>query len=38
VRDLRFAMRALRKTPGITAIASLLVLAVGIGVNTAVSQ
>jgi putative ABC transport system permease protein len=35
VRDLRFAMRALSKTPGITAIA-LLVLAVGIGVNTAV--
>jgi len=35
LRDLRFAMRALSKTPGITAIA-LLVLAVGVGVNTAV--
>jgi len=35
LRDLRFATRALRKNPGITAIA-LLVLAVGISVNTAV--
>ncbi len=34
-RDLRFAVRALARTPGFTAIA-LLVIAVGIGVNTAV--
>jgi putative ABC transport system permease protein len=34
-RDLRFAVRALAKTPGFTAIA-ILVIAVGIGVNTAV--
>jgi putative ABC transport system permease protein len=34
-RDLRFAMRSLGKTPGFTAIA-ILVIAVGIGVNTAV--
>src|SRR5271165_1009058 len=34
-RDLRFAVRSLARTPGFTAIA-LLVIAVGIGVNTAV--
>ena len=34
-RDLRFAVRSLSKTPGFTAIA-ILVMAVGIGVNTAV--
>src|SRR6185437_16932095 len=34
-RDFSFAMRALAKTPGFTAIA-VLVIAVGIGVNTAV--
>jgi hypothetical protein len=34
-RDLRFAVRSLARTPGFTAI-SLLVIAVGIGVNTAV--
>jgi predicted permease len=34
-RDLRFAVRALAKTPGFTLIA-ILVIAVGIGVNTAV--
>jgi predicted permease len=35
LRDLRFAIRSLRKTPAVTAIC-ILVLAVGIGVNTAV--
>ncbi len=34
-RDLRFVLRSLAKTPGFTAIA-ILVIAVGIGVNTAV--
>ena len=34
-RDLRFAVRSLARTPGFTAIA-LLVIAVGIGVNSAV--
>jgi len=34
-RDLRFALRSLARTPGFTVI-TLLVLAVGIGVNTAV--
>src|SRR5258708_816340 len=34
-RDLRFAMRSLARTPGFTSIA-LLVIAAGIGVNTAV--
>jgi predicted permease len=34
-RDLRFAVRSLGRTPGFTSIA-LLVIAVGIGVNTAV--
>jgi putative ABC transport system permease protein len=34
-RDLRFALRSLTKTPGFTAIA-ILVIAVGISVNTAV--
>ncbi|MES2220832.1 MAG: ABC transporter permease [Acidobacteriota bacterium] len=35
LRDLRFAWRSLKKTPAFTAIA-ILVIAVGIGVNTAV--
>ena len=34
-RDLRFVLRSLAKTPGFTAIA-IVVIAVGIGVNTAV--
>lgn len=34
-RDLRFALRSLAKTPGFTLVA-ILVIAVGIGVNTAV--
>jgi putative ABC transport system permease protein len=35
VRDVRFALRSLAKTPGFTMVA-ILVIAVGIGVNTAV--
>ena len=34
-RDLRFALRSLARTPGFTSIA-LLVIAAGIGVNTAI--
>ena len=34
-RDLKFVARSLRKTPGFTIVA-ILVIAVGIGVNTAV--